>query len=143
MYCTIDDIKKKRIPEGTLIQLTDDEEIGAVDQTKVDAAIADASALIDGFLRKRYALPLSVVPAMLAPLAASIAAWNLYGLRAEFETPERVKADHDNAVATLKLIQKGEVLLGVGEPETAEAPDSPLSVSAPGTMFGRDTLDRY
>lgn len=49
-YCTLDDLKKD-ISEKELEQLTDDERLGAINQGRIDAAIADADDLIDGFLR--------------------------------------------------------------------------------------------
>jgi len=39
MYCVLDDLKKN-IPEEILIQLTDDEGLGTVNQTRIDEAIA-------------------------------------------------------------------------------------------------------
>lgn len=145
-YCTLDDIKKKRIPEGTLIQLTDDSGTGTLDQEKVDAAIAEAGALIDGYLRTRYPLPLAPVPPLLTPLASAIAAWQLYGLRAEFATPDRIKDDYKGALDTLKLIQKGDVRLfeesTAGAAAAAEQ-ESTLRVQTPPALFSRDVLDGY
>ena len=53
-----------RFGEAELIRLTTDEgqDFGTLDLTRVTAAIADASALVDSYLRRRYLTPLTVVP---------------------------------------------------------------------------------
>lgn len=141
-YCTLDDIKTRRIPEEQLIQLTDDADLGMVSLVAVDAAIAEADELIDGHLRDRYTLPLSPVPGLLVSLAADIAAYRLYGRRALGELPKAIDRAYDNALKVLLRIQRGEISLGVTAPTQAEAPGT-LQISSGGKQFGADTLERY
>ena len=61
-YNTLDKIKKLRIPEALLIQLTDDADLGIIDEEIAAGVIAGSDALIDGYLRGRLILPLSPVP---------------------------------------------------------------------------------
>lgn len=141
-YCTLADIQSKRLSEETLIQLTDDTDSGLVDQVKVDEAIADATELIDGYLRKRYTLPLTTVQGLVVKLALDVSVYNLYGLRPELDTPDRVAADYKAALRLLEQIQRGDVKIGVEEPSGEEATEA-LQVQAPTRIFDDDTLERY
>lgn len=112
-YCTLDDLKKS-IPEANIIQLTDDTGTGgAIDQTKVDEAIAYAGQLIDGYLRGRYSLPLNPVPELIKHLSVDLAVFHLYSRRFELEMPESMMAKYKNAIKLLEQIQKGLVTLGI------------------------------
>ena len=103
-YCTLDDIKSKRIPESTLVDLTDDDNAGVVDEAVVAGTIADADELIDGYLRGRYLLPLAPVPGLINSLSADLAVYHLFGRRAEFEIPKSVSEKNANALKVLDKI---------------------------------------
>lgn len=143
-YCTLADIIKI-IPERDLIQLTDDEGNGTVNEDRVDTAITDASNEIDGWIGKKCALPLDTVPALLVSLAARMAAYYLH-LRRPEATPEEIKESYKGAVKMLEAYSKGTFTLGL-QP-VPDGPDDdgysggPL-VSARDKEFGTDTLDMY
>ncbi|MBT0665763.1 DUF1320 family protein [Geobacter pelophilus] len=144
-YCTIDDIKSKRIPEQTLIQLTDDQGLGQIDTAVVDGIISDADELIDGYIRERYELPLANVPGMLKTLSVDISVYNLYGRRPEFETPKAVNDKHGVALKILMSIQKGEIKLGIAGAVSPASTSSPAraKASTPTRIFTDDNLNRY
>jgi len=52
-YCTLQDLRD-RYGDDEIIQLTDRANIGTIDQTVVDRAIADADGEIDGFVGPRW-----------------------------------------------------------------------------------------
>ncbi|MBR6126271.1 DUF1320 domain-containing protein, partial [bacterium] len=56
-YCTIEDIET-HISTPILIQLTNDDGGETVDREVASEAIVYSSAIIDGYLRGRYTLPL-------------------------------------------------------------------------------------
>jgi phage gp36-like protein len=144
-YCTLDDIKSKRIPEGTLVQLTDDADTGTVDETVVAGIIGDADELIDGYLRGRYVLPLEPMAGIVKTLSVDVSVYNLYGRRPEFDTPKAVGEKYTAAVKILEGIQAGKITLGsagVTSPTPVEPADG-MRVSAPGKVFSEDVLDRY
>ena len=58
-YCTVDDIEIQ-VSTPTLIQLTSDNGQEAVNRDVAQEAILFSSALIDGYLRARYTLPLNI-----------------------------------------------------------------------------------
>ena len=70
-YCTIDDIETQT-STPTLIQLTSDDGQEAVDRVVAQEAILYSSALIDGYLRGRYSLPLDTRFPLLKILAIDL-----------------------------------------------------------------------
>lgn len=99
----------------------------------VDLALADADGLIDGYLAGRYALPLSSVPDALVRVAAAIARYNLLGDSAT----ERAQMDYKDAIAWIKDVQAGRVLLdGVPTPAGA-APGATVAVVSAPSVFKR------
>jgi phage gp36-like protein len=111
MYATLSDILEQ-VAEAELIALTDDEQLGAVDQTVVDRAIANAGALIDGHCRDRYVVPFAPVPDLVRMFAVDLAVFNLYGRRTHIETPAVILERQKQALAYLKRVQDGAATLG-------------------------------
>jgi phage gp36-like protein len=142
-YCTLDDLKKI-VPEQDLKQLTDDAIPAASIVTEnVDRAISDAGELIDGYLRDRYALPLSPVPGLIGTLAADIAVYRLYARRAKLDPPEGVQERYRNALKLLEQIQKGLIALGAGSVTTPGVSSDTVSVSAGIRIFTQETMKGY
>ena len=109
-YCTIDDIET-HTSTPTLIQLTSDEGQETVNRNVALAAILYSSALIDGYLRGRYNLPLDTHFPLLKVLAVDISVYRLYSRRLVNEMPESIESAYKNAISTLKDIQKGVISL--------------------------------
>ncbi len=117
-YSTLTDIKKL-IPEAIIIQLTDDEDLGTVNQARVDEAIAQADAEIDSYCGGKYSVPFSTVPDIVKKISVDIAIYNLYSRRVE-EIPETRAARYKNAIRQLEGIAKG--LISIGEDPEPSAP---------------------
>lgn len=141
-YCTLDDIKDQ-IDEARLIQLTDDENVGAVNTSRVEKAIADADEEINGYVGSRHAVPLSPVPAILRKLSVDIAIYNLYARRdkANDTRSDRYKA----AIRFLEQVALGKISLGASDPEgNPPASDAPeLSVENPVRSFTRKSMEGF
>ena len=78
----------------------------------IDAAIADADGEIDGYLAKRYAVPLAPVPKVINKFSKDIAVYNLFS---------RIGIDE---VKFLTLVAEGKVSIGAdadGDPASAAA----------------------
>jgi len=137
-YTALDNIVNQ-ISENTVIQLTDDYQSEAVDGERVDEAIANADAIIDGYCSTRYVVPFNPVPAIIAKCALDIAIYNLYARRVEV-MPEVRDKNYNNAIKLLQAISKGDVNLGatVTAPK-AEATRTAAASSQP-RQFTRDTL---
>lgn len=110
MYCTLDDIEK-HTSTPTLIQLTSDDGQEIVDKTVVEEALLYSSALIDGYLRGRYSLPLDICFPLLRVLAVDLSVYRLYSRRMRNEMPEVIETAYKNAIVTLRDIQKGVISL--------------------------------
>lgn len=111
----------ERFGERMVIELTDRTapKTGAVDADVVARALADADAVVDGYISGRYKLPLAETPPLLADLAASVAIYKLH----RFNPPAHIKEDYERALAELGKISKGIVRLPVEgvEPESSGA----------------------
>lgn len=139
-YCTQQDMIE-RFGEQELIQLTDraDPPTGGIDGTVLDKAIADASAFIDGYLAKRYRLPLADVPPFLARLCCQVARYYLH----DDAAPEEVRERYKDAERTLLRIAKGEVILpGLDGAEPSHPGDS-VQTSGPDRIFTNQSLGGF
>ena len=100
-YCTIEDIDT-HISTPTLIQLTNDDGEETVDREVATEALVYSSAIIDGYLRGRYTLPLDTHFPLLRILAIDLSVYRLYARRMADEMPEVIENAYKNAIATLR-----------------------------------------
>lgn len=139
MYATLADLLEQ-MDEEVLIQLTDDVKIGAVDSTVIDRAVANAVAVIDAHCGDRYSVPFSPVPDLVRMYAVDLAAYNLYSRRPNIETPEVIGERQKQALAHLRLIQKGEASAGVPVVVTSGPETFGAMVSGNERLFSRRTM---
>lgn len=124
-YCTLDDLKEQ-IPETSLIDLSDDDGDGAIDESVTTRAISDADAEIDGYCQNRYTLPFDPVPVLIRKISVDVALYNLY-TRPGRVVPEERKDRYTRAIAMLNDIAKDIIDLGVSESGSAiEYDDDPI-----------------
>jgi phage gp36-like protein len=145
-YCAQADLER-RLTLPILIDLTDDTvPPETVDAAVLDAEIAAAGEIVDGYLRDRYVLPLDPVPGLVREIVADITAYRLWGRRPDTkgEAPKNLDKAHDTALKLLREIQAGKVTLGVtaGQPEAAPHAES-VRVNQRRREFGDDTLERF
>ena len=100
-----------RYGEDRLIALTDRADVptGAIDATLVAEVLADTDALINGYLKVRYALPVAAVPPLIEKLAKVIAYYDLH----LYDTDDKTKADYERAMVQLKQISDGTIKLSI------------------------------
>lgn len=122
-----------RYGETEIIQLSDRLGDGILDAGVVDQALADAGAVIDGYLSGRYALPLLPVPAILVGYACDLARERLY----KDAAPEIVVKRADDARRFLALVGQGKLSLGV-TPEPVH--DTVVHFEPGQKVFGREAL---
>lgn len=108
------------------------------DETVADQALADAAALIDSYLARRYTLPLTVdaTPPKLQSAACVIARYRLHDDRAS----ERIRQDYEDQIQWLRDLAAGrtdipELITGGQEQVTPE-------VGAPDPVFTEELLGR-
>lgn len=108
-----------RVGEAMLISLTDraTPATGEVAESVAAAAIADADAAIDGYLKGRYALPLASTPPLVRDLSVAIAIYKLHRNVAS----DKVRSDYEDAFRQLREIAAGTIRLDVAGVEPASS----------------------
>lgn len=141
MYSTLTDLKKL-IPETVIIQLTDDEDTGSVNQARVDEAIAQADAEIDSYCGGRYTVPFTTVPDIARKISVDIAIYNLYSRKVE-EIPETRSERYKNAIRQLGDIASGKITIGEAEADVPEVGGVQTNTTAGDRIFTKDTLSNF
>ncbi|MDA8088450.1 MAG: DUF1320 domain-containing protein [Nitrospiraceae bacterium] len=111
MYSALTDLQNVLISDA-LVQLTDDEGLGTVNQARITEAIAEGDSLIDGYCGARYVVPFNPVPVVVRSISVALAIHNLYARRVE-EVPAVHENRYKDALARLKDIASGAMTLGV------------------------------
>jgi len=135
-YCTKAQMIE-RYGEQLLIAVSDrgTSPTGTVDDALVTRAIADAGALIDGYLAARYGLPLASTPQLVADLALRV---SIYYAHAN-TVGDKIKDDYASALKQLREIADGKIRLDLAGTEPAASgggevimsdPERPLSTQA-------------
>ena len=130
-----------RFGEQILIQLTDRGELatGTVDAAVVSQAIEDTDAVIDGYVARRYALPMASVPPLIASLALDIAIYKLH-----VRSPgEKIEADYKAAMKSLEAISSGAIRLPIAGAETPGSGSSGARVTDRNRPMTADNLKGF
>ncbi len=145
-YCTIEDIEAQT-STPTLIQLSSDNGQEEVNRVVVEEAIIYSSTLIDGYLRGRYSLPLDAHFPLLRILAIDLSIYRLYSRRMRNEMPEVIQKNYDNAISTLRDIQKGVITLQAEndllESSNFNAEEYKTNKNILDKLFGKRKLNEY
>lgn len=109
----------------------------------IDEAIADADGEIDGYLAKRYAVPLAPVPKVINKFSKDIAVYNLFSrIGIDEGTGEKTYLNRYNAaVKFLTLVAEGKVSIGAdidGDPASAAA--AGFSIRSSPRLFSRNQM---
>ncbi len=136
-YCIQDDILNQ-LEESALIELTDDENTGAVVDAVVARAITDADATIDAYCQGRYSVPLSPVPEKIRQVSVDIAIYNLYSRRGDV-VPEVRKDRYREAVRFLEKVAEGKITLGAATPGPTNT-ENTVSIDGSDRIFTRDKM---
>lgn len=143
-YCTLQELTD-RYSQRMLVEISDraDAPTGMVDTDLIDRAIADGDALIDGYLKVRYRLPLAIgpggVPRLVKDLSLRI---SIYYAHAHVAA-DKIRCDYEEALATLKHISQGLIRLDLDgvEPEASGA--SEVRTNNPERPFTAATMKGY
>ena len=139
-YSTKSDILEQ-LDEAILIQLTDDDSIGAVDDDKVTRAIADADATIDAYCQGRYSIPLDPVPGKIRQICVDLDIYNLYSRRGD-AAPEIRKDRHKEAIRFLEKVSEGKISLGASTP-APETTGNSVDINQNDRIFTRDEMSGF
>lgn len=139
-YSTKADILEQ-LDETTLIQLTDDELAGWVNEARVTRAIASADVTIDSYCEKRFTVPFSPVPDKVRDLSVEIAIYYLYSRRLD-TMPEIRKDRFKDAIRFLEKVASGDVGLGAETP-TPTTTENSVDIDQNDRIFTRDKMDGF
>jgi phage gp36-like protein len=116
-YSSDDDLFQ-RLNRELVIQLTDDDHTGSVDQDIVDERRSTAHELANTFLRGQYSLPLDPPPKILTDVEADLLVFMLYQRRPGMEIPDSVKMARKSAMKILREVSRGKIQLA-GQPDVS------------------------
>jgi phage gp36-like protein len=132
-YAAVQDLID-RYGEAELIRLTTPEgqDMGGVDRARVNAALADASALIDSYVRRRYATPVVPTPPELLRACCIMARFELAHGDAR-EPSAQMKEARKDVLDWLGKLRDGVVFLDTATPVS---PESQAQMQARGRQDG-------
>ena len=108
----------------------------------IDEAIADADGEIDGYLAKRYAVPISPAPKIINKCSKDIAVYNLFSrIGIDESTDQKTYLNRYNqAIKFLTLVAEGKVSLGAETDDPTTAAATGFSVKSNPRIFSRDKM---
>lgn len=138
-YATLQDLID-RFGQTELIQRTDrtNKPASTIDQTVVQRALDDATALINGYLAKLYTLPVSPVPDVLVKVTADIARYYLHGSAVDKDGP--VSTAHAQGLKWLRDVSTGLVQLEAAGVAMPQPGGGQVRTSGPDRVMTRDSL---
>jgi len=146
-YATKADLQQ-RITDAKLVQLTDFDNTGEIDDARISTALNLASATIDSYTSGRYTLPL-VVSDQVKDICLTIAEFKLYEGRQLIATPRGFEAHpvadaYDRAIGFLKDVAAGRASLDQpGKTQAAETEVKGPDRTAKPAVFGDDNMSGF
>ena len=110
---------------------------------RINEAITGAAGTIDGFLARRYPLPLATVPPIVVEWSRSITRYLLHKDRISGEATDPILRDYRDALKLLQLTADGKFSLGADDPVLTDAGDAEVQFTGDGRVFRRDAAGRY
>ena len=109
---------------------------------RIDSAVADADAVIDGYLAKRgYALPLTPVHRLVVAWSRAIARYMLHKNRLAPDGKDPIERAYRDALRLLQQVAAGTFALGAGDAVAVNKTEARIE-SAP-RVFGRRQLGAF
>jgi phage gp36-like protein len=129
-----------RYGEAHLAQLCDrgQAQQSVVDSELLATALGDATALIEGYLVARYALPMNPVPSVLQVWCCKIARYQLM----THEPSEQATKEYELALKFLGLVSEGKVSITAPSAAPAIAGAGSVVFASGEKVFGREVFGR-
>lgn len=130
-----------RFGNAETIRLTDEERTGTIDSAKLEEAISDAEEEADGYLGKKYTIPLASPPRLVKGIVAVLARFKLY----KSQVPQSVKDEADLARKQLRDLSTGVMVLpgidgGIAPEDGRPVAESVASGDGPATVFSDSSM---
>lgn len=148
-YCTVNEVLSA-IKESAYNALLGDEYIEDPEERRrrleplAEEAVTDADAEIDGYLAKRYDVPMSPAPRVLNKFSKDIAAYNLMS-RIGIDEQDRDKTyltRYNAAIKFLEGVAKGIINIGTGDAgdTQVQAAQKGFRIDHSERLFSRETM---
>ncbi|NKD22577.1 DUF1320 family protein [Enterobacter asburiae] len=132
-YATVSDMVKRYQRRNLDLLTKSRTDNGLPDDSIIDEALADASALMDSYIVARYTLPLTVVPATLPQVCGVIAWYYLNDVRATDQATQRYK----DAIRWLEGVRDGKIPLGTDTAGASPDGENLVEVVSDPSVFSR------
>ena len=135
-YATLDDmIARYGSEELTQISTPAGQDQDGIVADVVLAAVTDASAMMDGYIGRRYRVPMDVPPSIVTALCCDMARYRLStgGSRTPSET---IRAGYKDAIAWLTDVSVGKVVLELDEVAAGDESYAQMAPSRDATFGG-------
>lgn len=135
----VDDALMDAVLRGTdLSDWTDDQVAIANDAlARIVEAIGEADGIIDGFLAKRYTLPLASTFGVVTAWSRAITRYLLHKDRQSTDNDDPIVRDYRDALKLLQLTAQGQFSLGANDPVATDPADSEVQFVSDGHVFRR------
>ena len=111
---------------------------------RIDEAVAEADARINGFLAQRgYSLPLAEPPGIIAGWSRDIARYLLHKDRIQDERVDPIARAYRDAMKLLADVAAGRFALGIADPLAPAAQPASPRYAASEPVWSRDTLQDF
>lgn len=104
---------------------------------RIFEAIDESSSIIDGYLARRYTLPLPRPPGILVTWARAIVRYKLHPDRIAGEGTDPVVRDYKDAIRFLELVASGKFSLGIDDPTAGTTGAGEIQIHPGDKVFGR------
>lgn len=118
------------------------DDVAAADaaSARIVELIGEAGGIIDGYLARRYTLPLASAPSILTTWARAIVRYKLNKDRMADANSDPVVRDYRDALKFLQQVAEGKFSLGLEDPQTGSTVASDVQIDAGTKVFGREFL---
>ncbi|WP_339863193.1 DUF1320 domain-containing protein [Paremcibacter congregatus] len=127
-----------RVGYDETLLLSDTHDIGRIDKDRLGARLMEASAVVDGYVARRYLTPLSPVPEVIKGLVADLTRFALHGVN----VPDVVALRNKQALSRMKDIAAGSMVLSLPETTSAGTGGAP-DFTSPTRVFNRNSLKGF
>lgn len=146
-YCTALELRSM-LNEDVLSALVGNSRLAEAEREEkilplLEEAAADATGEIDGYLCKRYPLPLALVPKMVNKLAKDIGVYNLFSRIGidESKSDKNYLNRYRAAISYLEKVAVGKVdISGDGGGGSMAVPSLSFTISSPPRVMSRENL---
>ena len=104
---------------------------------RIQGEIDIADQFVDGFLARRYPLPLTSTPGILTTWARAIVRYRLHKDQISDANANPIARDYKEAVSMLGQVAAGNYSLGIDDPQSAINPDGVVQIESGEKVFSR------